>query len=53
MSSILKGIGKNLQGDTNDFYKNSDSNNSAASLVKHIRVAKDYLGQDPETKEYL
>jgi GNAT superfamily N-acetyltransferase len=51
VSSILKGIGKNLRGDTNDFYKNNDSNNSAASLVKHIRVAKDYLGKDPEPKE--
>jgi GNAT superfamily N-acetyltransferase len=55
MGSILKGIAKgsinNLQGDANDFYESNDSNNPAARLVKHVKVAKDYLGKDPEPKE--
>jgi GNAT superfamily N-acetyltransferase len=55
MSSILKGIGKgagkNLQGDTSDFHKSNGSNNSAAKLVKHVKVARDYLGKDPEPKK--
>jgi len=55
MSSILKGIGKgtdkNLQGDTSDFYKSNGSNNSAASLVKQVKVARDYIGKDSEPKK--
>jgi hypothetical protein len=51
MSGILDGIAKGSDKNINDFHESDDYNNPAARLVKHIRVAKDYLGKDPEPKE--